>query len=188
MTDRRFNLRFVLVMSAFVGVVLLTYREEVLEPALRPLDVATATVTGALLEWTGLDVVREGTRIYQPGGFIYWINYSCTCILPVAFLVVAVLAYPGRLRRKIPGIAVGVPLLLGLNQIRLVSLFYIGTYRPSIYDLAHLVVWESLMIIAIIAIWWAWARWADANGALQPAPGTRRRPYGTGLAIPFTRR
>ncbi len=163
MVKHRFNLRFVLVLGVFVGVVLLTYREEVLEPALLPLDLVTVKVAGSLLQLTGMDAVRIGTRIYQPGGFSYWVNYSCTGILPVAFLVVAVLAYPGRLRLKIRGIALGVPLLLALNQVRLVSLFYIGVYRPSIYDTAHLVVWENIIIAAIIGIWFGWTRWADAS-------------------------
>ena len=66
-----------------------------------------------MLRLTGMDVVREAATMYQPGGFSYWLNYSCTGILPVTFLVVAVLAYPGRLRFKMRGIALGVPLLSG---------------------------------------------------------------------------
>lgn len=163
MMDHRLSLRFVLALGLFVGVALLLYREEVLEPALMPLDVATMKATEFLLRLTGLDVVRVGTRIYQPGGFTYWVDYRCTGLLPAAFLAVAVLAYPTRGRLKVRGLALGVPLLLGLNQVRLVSLFYIGLYRPSIYDTAHLVVWESLIIIAIIGIWLAWTRWADAR-------------------------
>jgi exosortase H (IPTLxxWG-CTERM-specific) len=168
------RLRFALVLVIFVGVVLVAYSEEVLGPPLAPLTTLTAQMTFAFLQWTGLAAERTATLIHQPGGFGYEIYYRCTGFLPVAFLTVSILAYPARPRAKLVGLAVGVPLLIGLNLIRLVHLFYIGVYRPAIFDFAHTVAWEGSIILAIIAIWLIWTTWADSGESRRrSASGTR---------------
>ena len=158
---RQLNLRFALVMLGFVGVVWLTYREEVLGSLLAPLAMLTAQIAIALLNWLGMEAVRLVTVISHPDGFAYEIYYRCTGILPVAFLTVSILAYPGPLRRKLVVLAVGVPIMILLNLVRLVHLFYLGVHNPAAFDIAHAIVWETLLILAIIGIWVGWTRWSD---------------------------
>ncbi len=160
---RRLGPRFVFVLAVFVGIVSLIYREDVLGPPLAPLTMATARMTLALIHWAGMDAVREVTVISHPSGFAYEIYYRCTGFLPVAFLAVSVLAYPGRLQFKLMGLAIGVPVLLVLNLIRLVHLFYIGVQKPAFFDLAHKVIWEGLIILAVFGLWLGWAIWIDSG-------------------------
>lgn len=166
-----FDRRFVAVVGGFTIVALALYREEVLGGPLAPLAAATARVAFALLQATGADAVRSATVIFQPSGFAYDINYSCTGILPAAFLVVSILAYPAAGRVRLAGLAVTVPAILALNQVRLVHLFYVGTRRPEIFDVVHLVVWEWAIIAAVFALWAAWTRWADGRSAVAARPG-----------------
>ena len=63
------------------------------------------------------------------------------------FLTAAILASPGAMRRKVIGLAVGVPILIALNLTRLVHLFSLGVYHPEAFTLAHDIVtlqWASL--------------------------------------------
>lgn len=158
---RQLNLRFAAVMLGFVGVVWFTYREEVLGSLLAPLTTLTAQITIALLNWLGMEAVRLVTVISHPDGFAYEIYYRCIGLLPVAVLTVSILAYPGPLRQKLVALAVGVPILIALNLMRLVHLFYLGVHNPAAFDIAHAIVWETLLIVAIIGIWMGWARWSD---------------------------
>ncbi len=160
---RQLNLRFVTVMVGFVGVVWLTYREDVLGPPLATLTTLTAQTTLALLHWLGMEAVRVATVISHPDGFAYEIYYRCTGFLPVAFLTVSILAYPGSLRRKYIGLAVGVPILIGLNLARLVHLFYLGVYNPAAFNFAHAVLWEALLVLAIIGLWLGWTKWVASQ-------------------------
>lgn len=181
---RQLNLRFALVMVGFAGAVLLTYREDVLGALLAPVTMWTAQATLALLHWFGMEATRTANVISHPNGFAYEIYYRCTGFLPVAFLATAILAYPGPLRRKIIGLAVGVPVLIALNLTRLVHLFYLGVRHPAAFDLAHSVLWEGLLILAILGLWLGWTRWltsARLAGPLYPE-GIIREGQGVELA------
>ena len=164
--SRQMNLRFAVVMAVFVAVVLLTYREDMLGPFLAPLTLLTAQMTVALLHWLGMEAVRTSTVISHPDGFAYEIYYRCTGFLPVAFLTVSILASPGPLRRRLVGLVVGVPILVGLNLVRLVHLFYVGVHNPAAFDVAHAVVWEGFFILAIFALWLGSTRWSTRSQGL----------------------
>jgi exosortase/archaeosortase family protein len=159
---RQLNFRFAAVLLAFTGLVWLTYREAVLGAMIVPLTELTAQIATALIDLCGMEAVRSLTVISHPDGFAYEIYYRCTGILPAAFLAVAILAYPGALRQKWCAVAMGVPLLMALNLIRLVRLFHIGVYHTAAFDAAHAGVWRALIIFAIAGLWLGWTRWSDA--------------------------
>jgi exosortase/archaeosortase family protein len=166
--SRQMNLRFTVVMAVFVAVVLLTYQEDIVGPFLTPLTMLTAQMTLALLHWIGMEAVRASTVISHPDGFAYEIYYRCTGFLPVAFLTVSILASPGPLRRRLVGLVVGVPILVGLNLVRLVHLFSIGVHNPAAFDVAHAVVWEGFFILAIFGLWLGSTRWSMRGQGLGP--------------------
>ena len=56
-----------------------------------------------------------------------------------------------------------------INQVRLVSLFYIGHWFPGSFQTAHLVVWQSLMIFATVILWLLWAAGSRPHHASRPA-------------------
>lgn len=149
----RSNVRFVLALTIFAGLVLLTFREDVLGPALLPLRVLTAEATLAVIHGAGMEAVRAASTVYHPGGFAYEISRGCTGLVPIAFLVVAVLAYPADSRTKLVGLSLGVPFLAVLNLIRLVHLFYLGVHQPQLFELAHKVLWQAVIVLAVLALW-----------------------------------
>ncbi len=155
------RLRFLGVMVGFAVAVLALYREPIVGPAFLPLRKATAQVTLSLLHLIGVECVRFETILYHPGGFGYQISRGCTGFLPAAVIAVAVLAYPASIRSRTRGILVGVPAFLLLNLIRLVHLFVIGVQRPAWFDVAHEVVWQSVMMLSIFLVWFGWTIWSD---------------------------
>ena len=170
---KQLNYRFAAVMLAFLGLVWLTYREAVLGAVLAPLTALTAQTTVALLERLGMEAARAATVISHPDGFACEIYFRCTGVLPVAFLVVSVLGYPGAARRKIAALAAGVPLLVLINQVRLVRLYFIGVHQPAAFHAAHSVVWEGIVIFAVAGLWLGWARWSDGSSKNAGAPWNR---------------
>ena len=173
---RERNLRFAAVMIGFAGIVLLTVREDVLGPFLAPLTTWTAQATRAVLHVLGMEATRTGTVIAHPEGFAYDISTRCTGVVPVAFLAAAILASPGAMRRKVIGLAVGVPVLIALNLTRLVHLFSLGVYHPEAFDLAHGVLWEGFFILAVFGLWFLFTRWSDARFRLT-SPWCLRAAY-----------
>jgi exosortase/archaeosortase family protein len=124
-----------------------------------------ASVVQALLRWTGIEALRAGAFVYVPGAFRYEVAIGCTGVLPAAVLAVAILASPGTGAAKRRGLLAGVPLVLGVNLLRLVHLFYVGVHSPGLFALAHSLLWEGAMVLLTFATWLVWVRWADGLGA-----------------------
>ena len=148
-------------MLIYGSVVFLFYRDEVLGPYLVPLAEWTAISTSELIKWSGIDVLQEGVILTHPNGFTYEIAYTCTGLLPGATFIACILAYPGPLRNKWVGIILCSPVLLAVNYLRLVNLFFIGVYFPGLFVLAHEVVWVGLQLILFISLWLSWIYCSD---------------------------
>jgi exosortase/archaeosortase family protein len=142
---------------------------------LDPLAELVASLTQAVLYEIGIAAQRLGTVLYVPGAFAYDINIGCTGLLPATVLAVAILASPGTRAAKQRGLVVGVPLLLTVNLLRLVHLFYLGVHAPGYFVLAHSLLWEGTIVLFTFVTWLLWTRWAarrESRGA-QGARGAR---------------
>lgn len=113
----------------------------------------TAKVTAGILKLLGADAAVRGTTVISSYCHFEIIG-ECTAYYPCAILVASILAYPTSWRRKLLGLGLGLPLLLLVNQGRLVSLCYIHR-RPN-FDFWHVMVWQSLIIFFTVMIWIGW--------------------------------
>lgn len=163
------NLRFALIMTIYGALVSLLYRDEVLATPLAPLAVLTARVTAAILQSVGLPAQREEAILSHPDGFSYEIAYTCTGVLPAVTFIVCLLACSGSVREKLAGIALGVPVLLAVNLLRLVHLYYLGVYMPGAFGFAHEVMWEALLGVAFIGSWLVWLKRVRQTSGSSPA-------------------
>ncbi|MGD8962886.1 MAG: exosortase H [Desulfobacterales bacterium] len=157
--SRRQKIRFAIIMAGFTIALLFTYRENVLGDILAPLTSFTARVTIGLIHMFGMEAERTAALICHPDGFTYEIYYRCTGFLPVAILTALICAHPGPLRFKFLGLVMGVPVLLAINILRLVYLFFVGVYAPAAFDFAHSVLGQSLLILATAGLWLTWIKW-----------------------------
>ena len=51
---------------------------------------------------------------------------------------------------------VGIPILMVINQGRLISLCYLLQVFPDEFEMIHLVVWQSLIIFFTVFVWVLW--------------------------------
>ena len=119
-----------------------------------------AEVANAILHGLGqLTTVNDVT--IRSENYAVSIRRGCDAIEPAWFFCAAVLAFPGRWRSKPAGLAVGVAVILALNLVRIVSLYFIGLRVPRFFATAHLELWPGLFILATLALWFAWIRWSQ---------------------------
>ena len=163
-TWSRPNSRFIAVVLTLAGTVALTYRDDLLGRFLAPLEVLTAQATVALLHLLDIEAVRIASQIHHSGGFAYEIYYRCTGVLPIAILAICILAYPAAWRRKVIGLIVGILILLVLNLVRLIHLFYVGIHAPIAFDFMHGFLWQAIIVLATLGLWWGWSIWAGRSG------------------------
>lgn len=81
---------------------------------------------------------------------------ECTAFYPMSIYVASVLAYPSAWIRRAAGVLLGIPLLLAINQVRLVSLCYVVRSFPEHFDTIHIVVWQTLIIFLTLLVWIVW--------------------------------
>ena len=86
-----------------------------------------------------------------------------------AFFIFAVLAWPIPVTRarRATGLIVGSLLLLLLNLVRIMSLYYTGIYFPGAFEIMHIDVWQPAFIVLAVLIWVFWLQWASRIPAVK---------------------
>lgn len=117
----------------------------------------TAGLSALLLNALGLGVSISGITL-SSGSFSVDVGASCSALVPVMLFTAAAIAFPSTWKQKAAGIITGSAFLLALNQVRIVSLFYIGTRNYALFETAHLLVWQSVMVLSAVAAWLVWVQ------------------------------
>lgn len=130
-----------------------------------------AQASGFLLNAMGYNEVSVKDQSLI-GAFRMQIARGCDGVDPSALFIAAVLASPVAFRRKVPALLIGTGLLLVLNILRIVTLYFTGLYWPRYFDIAHLDVWQAAFIIMALLFWAAWAHWIAQQRQ-------RQRPHAT---------
>jgi len=119
-----------------------------------------AIASGAILRLFGSDVTVAGNAISSSRASLV-VAAGCDAVHPSALLISGILAYPSSVWKKLPGMVVGTLLLLSINLVRIVSLFYIQVHFPRAFDVMHIEVWQVLFIFLAIVFWALWLRWLE---------------------------
>ncbi|GMV95096.1 MAG: hypothetical protein AMXMBFR82_48740 [Candidatus Hydrogenedentota bacterium] len=83
---------------------------------------------------------------------------DCGALPSMSIFLAAMIAFPTDLWRRLVGLAIGLPLLYGVNIARLTCLALIGAYSGNgqIFDFAHEYVWQAVYIVFVVIIWLMW--------------------------------
>lgn len=163
--SKRPVLRFVVLFGVFMGLfyacTLIPFADQRAWPAYLRVN---AQASAGILRVLGEQATTREESINSPRGSLR-IARGCDAVQPSALFVAAVLASPVSMWAKLPGMILGTVLLILLNLVRIVSLFYIQIYFPRAFEVMHIEVWQALFIFLAIALWAWWAWWAVGRGA-----------------------
>ncbi len=125
----------------------------------------TASWTSQALNLLGSSTSVDGT-VLRSAGFAVDVVGECTAVGPIVLFAGAVIAHPSALAAKGVGLALGVVALGLINIARVMSLFWIGSSYPGFLDVAHVLIWQTALVIIVIVLWLVWAeRFARARNA-----------------------
>jgi exosortase H (IPTLxxWG-CTERM-specific) len=91
-------------------------------------------------------------------GFSIRVQDTCNASNVTVLLWAAILAFPAPWVQKLKGLLIGSVVLHLVNLVRIVSLFYIGQHEPTWFEFTHLYVWESLIMVVTLVIFWNWVQ------------------------------
>ena len=121
-----------------------------------PYTAFVARVSAMALGVLGEPATVTGCVVSSPR-FAVTIYNGCNGLITSLIFIAGVLAFPARWTAKLIGVVGGLVVIQILNLIRILSLFYIGIYFPDYFNDAHIFIWQSLIIIAGVALWVVWA-------------------------------
>jgi exosortase H (IPTLxxWG-CTERM-specific) len=156
-TPRRSPARFLLTFGALL---LLFYFAIAIHPVndriVVPFTAGVARASAAVLNVLGERVAVSGTTIASRF-FSVNIENGCNGLETALLLAAAVLAFPATARQRAVGFFGGFAAIQLLNLVRVVSLFWIGAHRPKWFGSAHALVWQSIVVLAGVALFVLWA-------------------------------
>ncbi len=137
------------------------------------IDAAVARFTAGLVAATALLIHICGGKAHVAGsllinpasGFSVQVENGCNAVNVTILLWSAILVYPAPWLQKLKGLALGSLALHALNLLRIITLYYLGQYNRAWFDFAHLYLWESLIVLDTLAIFWFWATLVRRAGA-----------------------
>ncbi len=152
MTPARFLIRFIVLLAVlYLPLTLQSVDTAVVVPFSR----AIAVVSGALLNVLGQHVTVSGV-ILAAGSHAVSIQNGCNGIEAVVFLVAAILAFPATWRQRVVGLVAAIAVIQILNLVRVVTLFLLNRYKPQLFELFHLAIWQTVIGGAAIALFYVW--------------------------------
>ena len=171
--SRRRSIRFLILFPVYV----LAGFAVLLAPFAQP---AVAGVTWFVTEASALLIRLFGGYASASGDLL--VGSSSAHVIRVAngcnglhvgvLLWAAIAAFPAPLAKKAKGFALSTAALYATNLVRVVSLFYLEPHGGAWFDLVHLYLWESLIVLGAFTVFWLWARSA------YPAVSEARRSNG----------
>lgn len=138
----------------------------------KPYINGVAGVCGALIKLFGGDAVVAGPIIRsQSNGFAVEIGNDCSGLEVLILLGAAVMAYrAASYSQKLVGFLACSLAIVVINTVRVITLFYLGQYSQSIFDWAHLYIWDVLIIIDGIVVYILWIKWVLRSMQVKDAP------------------
>ena len=157
----RFVARYAAILA--VGFLVLALRA-VNDRVVNPYTTFVAHEARVALNLFGEGATVRGQILSSPR-FSVAIYNGCNGLEAILIFASGVLAFPAAPRRKVIGLLLGFLAIQIANIVRVVSLFYVGIFRPEWFSAAHIFIWQSIIILLSVVLWLVWVN----RYALAPA-------------------
>ena len=142
-----------------------------------PMQAVDGRVSQALVNFSHLLIrlgggaaIVEGKVLRQPfNGFAVEMRDGCNAVNVTLLLWSAIVAFPASWKLKAIGLTVGTAIIQAINVVRFISLFYLGQYSMTWFDFAHGYLWESMIVLDTMVIFWLWVNHVTRQASLTSA-------------------
>jgi exosortase/archaeosortase family protein len=90
--------------------------------------------------------------------FVFRVVPDCGAVPSLAIFLAAVVAFPAPWRKRLYGLALGIPFLYAVNVLRLACLGVFGAWAGAgkWLHFAHHYVWQGIYVVFVVAAWLLW--------------------------------
>jgi exosortase H (IPTLxxWG-CTERM-specific) len=141
------------------------------QPAVVSFSRALVAASGALIHLCRGHAQVAGTALLDPStGAGIEMKDGCNGLYVTLLLCSALAAFPASWKQRAKGLAIGIGAIQSLNVVRFISLYYLCLYNQAWFDFAHEYLWESLIMLDALAVFWMWVQLVFRSTAVQDAP------------------
>ena len=126
-----------------------------------------SSISAGILNIFGFGVDARGSLLSSTS-FSVSIEEGCDAIAPAILYAISVLIFPIAWSLRWKGFLFGLLAIAILNIIRIISLYLIGVYVPSLFEFMHVEFWQAVFIVFTVGLWIYWMRWST-NSLTQTA-------------------
>lgn len=146
---------------SFLGIGLLLYGLVYLPPVrdglIAPFTDGLTTIAGSIITLFGGQAWVQGNILTIPG-FSVRILDLCNGVEATLLLWAVVLAFPAPWRYRLWGLLIGFLGVQVLNLLRIISLTYLGVWKPDWFHWFHWYVWDALILLDVLLLFMLWLR------------------------------
>lgn len=127
----------------------------------QPFTALLASISISLIHLFDDNVMSYGVVIYNTvNQFAVSIEAGCNGIEASIILFSAIMAFPRSWKSRLLGVVVGLLSLHAVNIVRIISLFYIGQWNMTVFEWAHLYLWQALIMLDVFVVFLLWLKFA----------------------------
>ena len=101
-------------------------------------------------------IVVVGTVI-RTSRFALDVRNGCNAVEAMMLLAAAMIAFPATLRSRLAGLLVTSVAIQIVNVIRVSSLVWLGEHHRGAFDVMHVAVWQTIVILAAVTMFVFWS-------------------------------
>ena len=163
--SRQFLIKFAVLLVVLYALVAIN---PVNDHVIIPYTNVLAWVVAKSLALIHITAAADGTVI-NAARFALDIHNGCNGVEAVVLLLAAIAAFPASLFERAKGLLLGLLFVQVVNVIRLMMLFWLGAYHRSVFDLFHVTVWQTIIVLVTFAFFYVWSTRVASRTSPAPA-------------------
>lgn len=157
----------------FMAILATLFTAEMLAPVqqavILPWTNVLAGVSGWLMQLFDAQVAVTGKVIRSTtSSFGVSIEPGCNGVEAMIVLLAAITAFPAPLFYKLKGLVAGFIAIQALNLVRIISLYYLGLWNATLFEWAHLYIWQALIMLDALIVFLVWVRFIPGGSPAGP--------------------
>lgn len=121
-----------------------------------PFTQLVVDASAVTLRWINQPIGVAGTVI-RTSSFALDVRNGCNGVEAMLLLAAAMLAFPATFRSRLTGLLVTSAAIQILNLIRVSSLVWLGEHHHAVFDVVHVAVWQTIVILAAVSMFVVWS-------------------------------
>lgn len=157
---------FIIFITVLISLFYLELLNGVQHAVIAPFTSLLAKISAEIIQFFDSSAQANGVIIQNiHTGFGVQIEPGCNGVEACIVLIAAVVAFPSSWLTKIIGIVLGIIAIQAVNILRIISLFYLAQWDQSLFEFAHLYLWQALIMLDVLIVFLIWVGYVNKQRA-----------------------